>query len=62
MLKVVIAVPTYENISPETFKSIYELDKSDLITSFIYVTGYDCAYKHGYHMGDASIDGYLIRS
>lgn len=40
---VLIAVPTYENIAPQTFKSIYDLDISGLDVDFIYVTGYDCA-------------------
>lgn len=37
---ILLAVPTFENISPETFRSIYAL-KGDAV--FDYVTGYDCA-------------------
>lgn len=38
---ILIAVPTFENILPETFKSIYDLKGED--TCFEYVRGYDCA-------------------
>ena len=27
-MKILIAVPTYENIYPDTFKSIYDLDET----------------------------------
>lgn len=40
-MSVLIAVPTFENIAPETFRAIYALKGDDL--SFDYVTGYDCA-------------------
>lgn len=43
MYKVLIAIPTYENISPETFKSVYDLDKGDNQVYFEFVKGYDCA-------------------
>lgn len=43
MKKILIAVPTYENISPDTFKSIYGLDKGGNICLFDFVRGYDCA-------------------
>lgn len=38
---ILIAVPTYENISPECFRAIYNLQGNDL--TFDYVRGYDCA-------------------
>lgn len=38
---ILVAVPTYENITPECFKAIYELKGDSLI--FDYVKGYDCA-------------------
>lgn len=41
-MKLLIAVPTFENIRPETFKSIYDLDKI-CATDFIFIKGYDCA-------------------
>lgn len=42
-MKILIAVPTFENIYPDTFKSIYDLETSGLDVSFEYVRGYDCA-------------------
>ena len=42
--KILIAVPTFENIKPQCFKSIYGLKRPigyDLY--FDYVSGYDCA-------------------
>lgn len=42
-MKILIAVPTYENIMPDTFKSIYELDKAGHWCVFDFVRGYDCA-------------------
>lgn len=43
MAKILIAVPTFENIYPDTFKSIYDLDVSGHDTEFEFVRGYDCA-------------------
>lgn len=40
--KILVAVPTFETISPETFKSIYELETEHTLI-FDYVKGYDCA-------------------
>ena len=42
-MRILIAVPTYENIKPETFKSIYDLDTSGYECDFEFVKGYDCA-------------------
>lgn len=42
-MKILIAVPTYENITPDTFKSIYDLDKDGHECLFEFVRGYDCA-------------------
>ncbi len=42
--KILIAVPTYENILPDTFKSIYGLQKpTGFIVMFDFVRGYHCA-------------------
>ena len=42
--KILIAVPTFENIKPECFKSIYNLiSPKDYLLYFDYVKGYDCA-------------------
>jgi len=42
-MKVLIAVPTFETICPETFKSIYGLRGCDYLPLFDFVRGYDCA-------------------
>ena len=42
-MKILIAVPTFENIYPDTFKAIYELDRGGHETAFEFVRGYDCA-------------------
>lgn len=42
-MKILIAVPTFENITPDTFKSIYDLNKGDHECLFDFVRGYDCA-------------------
>lgn len=51
-MKILIAVPTFENIYPDVFKAIYDLDKtyeseSDpvILNEYIfeYIRGYDCA-------------------
>lgn len=43
MSLILIAIPTYENITPETFKSVYDLDKGDNTVYFEFIKGYDCA-------------------
>lgn len=42
-MKILIAVPTFESIYPDTFKSIYDLDVSGHEVEFDFVRGYDCA-------------------
>jgi glycosyltransferase involved in cell wall biosynthesis len=43
-MKILIAVPTFESIKPECFKSIYGLKIPDRCTLYFdYVSGYDCA-------------------
>ena len=42
-MKILIAVPTFETIYPDTFQSIYELDKDGHEVFFRFVRGYDCA-------------------
>ena len=42
-MKILIAVPTYENIYPDTYKSIFGLNKGEHDCSFDFVRGYDCA-------------------
>ena len=42
-MRILIAVPTYENITPDTFKSIYTLDKVEACLDFDFIRGYDVA-------------------
>lgn len=42
-MKILIAVPTFESIYPDTFKSIYDVDKCGHDVYFEFVRGYDCA-------------------
>lgn len=56
-MNVLIAVPTFENINPETFKSIYDLEKIPGVKfDFEFVKGYDCAVARNMIMKKA-IDG-----
>lgn len=42
-MTILIAVPTFENIYPDTFKSIYDLDSAGCEVFFEFVRGYDVA-------------------
>lgn len=42
-MKILIAVPTFESICPDTFQSIYDLDPGGHQLMFRYVRGFDCA-------------------
>ncbi len=42
-MRILIAVPTFESIYPDTFKAIYDLDVSGHDVAFEFVRGYDCA-------------------
>ena len=55
-MKILIAVPTFENIYPDTFKSIYDLDASGCDLSFEFVRGYDCATARN-RIARLAIDG-----
>lgn len=54
-MKILIAVPTFENIYPDTFKSIYDLDTTGHETEFEFVRGYDCATARN-HIAQMSLD------
>ena len=43
MPKILIAIPTFENIFPDTYKSVWDLDTSGHTADFEFVRGYDCA-------------------
>lgn len=55
-MKILIAVPTYENIFPDTFKSIYALDKCGHEVNFDFIRGYDVANARN-KIGQATVDG-----
>lgn len=42
-MRILVAVPTFENIYPDTFKAIYDLDTAGHEVLFEFVRGYDCA-------------------
>ena len=54
-MKILIAVPTYETILPDTFKSIYNLDKCGHNVVFEFVRGYDVATARN-NIAQASLD------
>ncbi|MCQ2563878.1 MAG: hypothetical protein MJ128_05270 [Mogibacterium sp.] len=55
-MKILIAVPTFETIYPDTFKSIYECDPCGHIIDFDFVRGYDCATARN-NIAQRAIDG-----
>jgi hypothetical protein len=42
-MKILIAIPTFENLYTATFKSIWDLDRGNHEVLFEYIKGYDCA-------------------
>ena len=42
-MKILVAVPTFENIYPDTYKAIYGLNRGEHQLLFDFVRGYDCA-------------------
>lgn len=55
-MNILIATPTFENIYPDTFKSIYDLDAVGNNLSFEYVRGYDCATARN-RIAQIALDG-----
>lgn len=55
MNKILVAVPTYENIYPDTFKSIYNLDSGGNDLDFDFFRGYDVANARN-QIAQATID------
>ena len=56
-MRILIAVPTFENITPDTFKSIYELDTCGNEVGFDFVRGYDCATARNHIVMEAKDSG-----
>lgn len=42
-MRILIAIPTFESIYPDTYKSVWNLDKTGHDVFFDFVRGYDCA-------------------
>lgn len=42
MPRVLIAIPTFESVYPDTFKALWEMDKAGCECIFEFVRGYDC--------------------
>lgn len=42
-MRILVAVPTFETITPDTFKSIFNMNKDGHEVVFDFVRGYDCA-------------------
>lgn len=42
-MKILIAVPTFETIYPDTYKAIWDMDKCGHEVIFDFIRGYDCA-------------------
>lgn len=57
-MKVLLAVPTFETISPETFDSLWHLDKNGFDCDFAFVKGYDCAKARNEIAKKAKKDGF----
>ncbi len=55
-MKILVAVPTFENICPEVFKAIYDMDKGEHQVDFDFVKGYDCANARN-RIAQMAIDG-----
>lgn len=55
-MKILIAVPTFESIYPDTFKAIYNLAKDGHEVDFDFVRGYDCATARN-NIAQKALDG-----
>ncbi|MBO7701975.1 MAG: hypothetical protein J6S36_03590 [Eggerthellaceae bacterium] len=43
MARVLVAIPTFESIYPDTFKALWDMDRGGHDVDFEFVRGYDCA-------------------
>lgn len=55
-MRILIAVPTFENITPHTFKALWDMDKDGHDCAFETVRGYDCATARN-RIAQLAIDG-----
>lgn len=56
MARVLIAIPTFESITPDTFKAIWDIDRGGHEVSFEFVRGYDCATARN-RIAQMALDG-----
>lgn len=56
MARVLIAIPTFESITPDTFKAIWDMDRGGHEVSFEFVRGYDCATARN-RIAQMALDG-----
>ena len=56
MANVLIAIPTFESITPDTFKAIWDMDRGGHEVSFEFVRGYDCATARN-RIAQMALDG-----
>lgn len=56
MARVLIAIPTFESVSPDTFKSLWDMGKGGNECSFETVRGYDCATARN-RIAQMALDG-----
>ena len=54
-MKILIAVPTFETIYPDTYKSLWDLDKDGHEALFETVRGYDVATARN-HIAQKALD------
>ena len=54
-MRILIAVPTFETIYPDTFKGIWDLDKGEHEVLFEFARGYDCATARN-HIAQSAIN------
>ena len=55
-MRILIAVPTFETIFPDTYKSIWDINKGGHEVAFEFVRGYDCATARN-NIAQIAIDG-----
>lgn len=55
-LRILIAVPTFESIFPDTYQGIWDLDKCGCTAEFRFVRGYDCATARN-RIAQTALDG-----
>ena len=55
-MRILIAVPTFENITPDTFKALWDMDKGGNECGFEFVRGYDCATARN-NIAQKALDG-----